>query len=315
MQRAIAGWLKEQLVMTPVSETPLEALHTTATEIFTGALKAATSHPLSTAACASRAILSTGSCPTAAGPARHRSLRLQAHLRHCASARPPAPMLETLLDRMKRRKGLRGICCSNQLPAKRNWRFRYFEGGHPLAQRGFLRRRARRAGAAAQGQERHAHLLPHLRRRLGHVRSASRPAHHARGNRRLSSVAASASGAPINEINTLRKHFSAVKGGRLAIGRARGRENQSAAPRRAAALARRALFRPHFARPLHRGRSARAPRQSTICQPNFPRPSASSLSAKICPSRPATRVGVRRSCPSLPWADAAAASPSPPRPA
>ncbi len=25
------------------------------------------------------------------------------------------------------------------------------------------------------------------------------------------------SGAPINEINTLRKHFSAVKGGRLAI--------------------------------------------------------------------------------------------------
>jgi glycerate 2-kinase len=41
-------------------------------------------------------------------------------------------MLETLLERMKRRKGLRGICCSNQLPKKRNWRFRYFEGGHPL---------------------------------------------------------------------------------------------------------------------------------------------------------------------------------------
>ncbi len=41
-------------------------------------------------------------------------------------------MLEVLLDRMKRRQGLRGICCSKYLPKKRNWRFRYFEGGHPL---------------------------------------------------------------------------------------------------------------------------------------------------------------------------------------
>ena len=49
-----------------------------------------------------------------------------------AIGKAAAPMLDTLLDRMKRRKGLRGICCSNQLPLKHNWRFRYFEGGHPL---------------------------------------------------------------------------------------------------------------------------------------------------------------------------------------
>ena len=49
-----------------------------------------------------------------------------------AIGKAAGPMLEILLDRMKRRKGLRGICCTKYLPKKRNWRFRYFEGGHPL---------------------------------------------------------------------------------------------------------------------------------------------------------------------------------------
>src|SRR3954451_6496770 len=46
------------------------------------------------------------------------------------------PMLETLLARMRRRKGLRGICCSPSIPKKRNWRIRYFAGGHPLPDKG-----------------------------------------------------------------------------------------------------------------------------------------------------------------------------------
>jgi glycerate 2-kinase len=41
-------------------------------------------------------------------------------------------MLDTLLDRMKRRKGLRGICCSNQLPKAATGVSATFEGGHPL---------------------------------------------------------------------------------------------------------------------------------------------------------------------------------------
>ncbi len=49
-----------------------------------------------------------------------------------ALGKAAGPMLETLLKRMPRRKGLRGICCSSNLPKSRNWRFRYFEGGHPL---------------------------------------------------------------------------------------------------------------------------------------------------------------------------------------
>ena len=42
------------------------------------------------------------------------------------------PMLEVFLSRIKRRKGMRGIFASSQVPKRRNWRFRYFESGHPL---------------------------------------------------------------------------------------------------------------------------------------------------------------------------------------
>ena len=68
-----------------------------------------------------------------------------------ALGKAAGPMLDTLLDRMKRRKGLRGICCSNQLPKNRNWRFRYFEGGHPVPnEESFAAARAD-AGHAAKG--------------------------------------------------------------------------------------------------------------------------------------------------------------------
>ena len=125
-------------------------------------------------------------------------------------------MLEVLLDRMKRRKGLRGICCSKSAAAPS-------ATGVSATSRAVIRCPTRtplppRAPRwpVAQGAKRYARLLPHLRRRLGHVRLAARPANHARGHHRFHRLLL-ASGAPINEINTLRKHFSAVKGGRLAM--------------------------------------------------------------------------------------------------
>ena len=118
--------------MTPASETVLETLHTTATEIFTGALKAC-----NIASAFDRRIRFEGNIlhrllPDGIGPA---TIDLSAYKRIyvIAIGKAAGPMLETLLERMKRRKGMRGICCSNQLPKKRNWRFRYFEGG-PAAQ-------------------------------------------------------------------------------------------------------------------------------------------------------------------------------------
>ncbi len=117
--------------MTAAGDTTLEALHTTATEIFTGALKACN---IPTAF--DRRLRFEGNIlhrlmPDGSGPA---TIDLSSYKRIfvIALGKAAGPMLETLLDRMKRRKGMRGICCFNQLPVKRNWRIRYFEGGHPL---------------------------------------------------------------------------------------------------------------------------------------------------------------------------------------
>jgi hydroxypyruvate reductase len=125
-------------------------------------------------------------------------------------------MLDTLLDRMTRRKGLRGICCSNQLPKRRNWRFRYFEGGHPVPNEESFA--AARAALVMLRKARKDTLIFFLISGGGsamfdlpldpQISLDDTIAFH---------QLLLASGAPISEMNTLRKHFSAVKGGRLAI--------------------------------------------------------------------------------------------------
>jgi len=117
--------------MTPVGDTALDALHSTATQIFKGAVEAC-----NIASAFDRRIRFEGNTmhrllPDGSGPA---TVNLSSYKRIfvIALGKAAGPMLDTLLDRMKRRKGLRGICCSNQLPRKRNWRIRYFEGGHPV---------------------------------------------------------------------------------------------------------------------------------------------------------------------------------------
>jgi hydroxypyruvate reductase len=125
-------------------------------------------------------------------------------------------MLDVLLERMKRRQGLRGICCSKQLPRERNWRFRYFEGGHPLPNEDSFD--AARAALAMLRKAKKDTLIFFLISGGGsamfdlpldpHITLDETIAFH---------QLLLGSGAPINEINTLRKHFSAVKGGRLAM--------------------------------------------------------------------------------------------------
>jgi len=117
--------------MTPAGDLTLDALHEKATQIFTGALEAC-----NIATAFDRRIRFEGDTlrrllPDGSGPA---AIDLCAYKRIfvIALGKAAGPMLETLLERMKRRKGVRGICCSNQLPRARDWRFRYFEGGHPV---------------------------------------------------------------------------------------------------------------------------------------------------------------------------------------
>lgn len=201
--------------MTPTSESVLEAEHGTATGIFTGALAAC-----NIAAAFDRRIHIEGTklqrlMPDGCGPDE---IDLAAYKRIfvIAIGKAAAPMLETLLDRMKRRQGLRGICCTGEAPAKRNWRFRYFEGGHPLPNEDSFN--AARAALALMKKAKKDTLIFFL------ISGGGSAMFDLPLDQQITLEDTIAfhelllgSGAPINEINTLRKHFSAVKGGRLAL--------------------------------------------------------------------------------------------------
>ena len=201
--------------MTPASDSALDALHSTATEIFTGALKAC-----NIASAFDRRLRFEGNTlhrllPDGSGPATI-DLSCFKRIFVIALGKAAAPMLDTLLDRMKRRKGLRGICCTNQLPRHRNWRFRYFEAGHPLPNEDTFA--AARAALAMLKKARKDTLIFFLISGGGSAMFdlPLDPQITLEETREFHQLLL-ASGAPINEINTLRKHFSAVKGGRLAM--------------------------------------------------------------------------------------------------
>ena len=201
--------------MTPATDSSLDALHATANDIFTGAIKACNIE-----SAFDRRIRFVGNTmqrliPDGSGPA---SIDLNCYKKIfvIALGKAAAPMLDVLMARMTRRSGLRGICCSNQLPAHRSWRFRYFEGGHPTPNEESFA--AARAALAMLKRARKDTLVFFLISGGGsaifdlpldpHISLDDTIAFH---------QLLLASGAPISEVNTLRKHFSAVKGGRLAI--------------------------------------------------------------------------------------------------
>lgn len=201
--------------MTPASDIALESLHAAATGIFTGAVKAC-----DIAAAFDRRLQFDDRfmyrlLPDGSGPDTI-DLTAYKHVFAIAMGKAAGPMLDILLERMKRRKGVRGICASNQQPLKRNWRFRYFESGHPLPNEDSIA--AARATLALLRKARKDTIVFFLISGGGssmfdlpldaHITLEETIEFH-----RL----LLASGAPINEINTLRKHFSAVKGGRLAM--------------------------------------------------------------------------------------------------
>ena len=201
--------------MTSAGTLALEAQDALATEIFTGALTAC-----SIPSALDRRIRIEGKMlhrllPDGSGPD---SFDLSSYKRIfvIAIGKAAAQMLETLLERLGSRKAISGICCSNQLPARRNWRFRYFEGGHPLPnEESFEAARAALALLRRTGKDSLIFFL------ISGGGSAMfdlplDPAITLDDTKAFHETLL-ASGAPINEINTLRKHFSAVKGGRLAM--------------------------------------------------------------------------------------------------
>ncbi|MGA2634173.1 MAG: DUF4147 domain-containing protein [Terracidiphilus sp.] len=201
--------------MTPVGDIVLDSLHSTATKIFTGAVAACNIE-----SAFDRRIRFEGDTmhrliPDGSGPA---TINLSSYKRIfvVALGKAAGPMLETLLNRMKRRQGLRGVCCWNQLPKSRNWRIRYFEGGHPVPNEDSFA--AARATLALLKKAKKDTLIFFLISGGGsamfdlpldpQITLDDTVAFH---------QLLLGSGAPISEVNTLRKHFSAVKGGRLAM--------------------------------------------------------------------------------------------------
>jgi glycerate 2-kinase len=201
--------------VTPVSDTALDSLHAEAAEIFTGALEAcniesAFDRRLRFEGKTVRRLIPDGSGPETINLSNYKRVFV------IALGKAATPMLEVLMDRMKRRNGLRGICCSKYLPKKRNWRFGYFEGGHPVPNEESFD--AARATLAMVKKAKKDTLIFFLISGGGSA-MFDLPLDPQIGlNDTIAfNEALLASGAPINEINTLRKHFSAVKGGRLAI--------------------------------------------------------------------------------------------------
>ena len=201
--------------MSQAGDTALEALHTTAAGIFTGAIKAC-----NIASAFDRRLRFEGHTlhrlmPDGSGPAAI-DLSIYKRIFVIALGKAAAPMLEILLERMKRRKGLRGLCCTNQLPIKRNWRFRYFESGHPLPNEDSFA--AARAALALLRKAKKDTLVFFLISGGGSAMfDLPLDPRITLDDTIVFHQLLLASGAPINEINTLRKHFSAVKGGRLAM--------------------------------------------------------------------------------------------------
>ena len=201
--------------MTPAADSALDAMHATANDIFIGAIKAC-----SIASAFDRRIRFEGNTlhrllPDGSGPA---SICLSNYKKIfvIAMGKAAGPMLDTLLGRMSRRLGLRGICCSNQLPKHRDWRFRYFEGGHPLPNEESFA--AARAALAMLKKARKNTLVFFLISGGGSaIFDLPLDPHISLNDTIAFHQLLLASGAPISEVNTLRKHFSAVKGGRLAM--------------------------------------------------------------------------------------------------
>jgi glycerate 2-kinase len=197
------------------SDIALESLHTTATEIFCKALEAC-----SIESAFDRRMRFEGNklnrLLAESGGATSLDLKDFKRVFVIAMGKAAPAMLDTLLSRMKRRQGLRGVCCSNEIPQQRNWRIRYFEGGHPLPSEGSFS--AARAALALLRKARKDTLVIFL---ISGGASAlfdlPLDSQISLEDTMLFHQALIASGAPITEVNVVRKHFSAVKGGRLAI--------------------------------------------------------------------------------------------------
>lgn len=126
------------------------------------------------------------------------------------------PMLDALLDRLPPKLRVHGVCSAPSLPKKRRSGIRYFAGGHPLPNEDSLA--AARAALDLMKRAKKNTFIFFL------ISGGGSAMVELPRDKRISlddTIAfyetLVASGATITEINTVRKYFSAIKGGRLAM--------------------------------------------------------------------------------------------------
>jgi len=124
--------------------------------------------------------------------------------------------LEALLSRLGAGTGATGIVCAPTLPDSFAFGFRYFQGGHPIPNRESLRAADAilRALETMNGRSLVIYLISG-----GGSSVVEKPISEEISFEDLAQTheALVHSGAPIAQINAVRKHLSAVKGGRLAL--------------------------------------------------------------------------------------------------
>lgn len=125
-------------------------------------------------------------------------------------------MTDALLERLPQKLNVHGVCSGPRIPKEHTRQIRYFAGGHPLPNKeSFAAAKATLALLKTARKDTFIFFL---------ISGGGSAMHELPLNKHLSledtigfHEALVASGATITEINTVRKYFSAVKGGRLAL--------------------------------------------------------------------------------------------------
>ena len=195
--------------------TPLEELHAVARQIFDRALQAC-----DIPQAFDRHLHFEGKTlvrhPSPRLPAITQSLDAYKNIYVIAFGKAALTMLNALLERLPAKIHLQGVCSAPDIPKKRNRHIRYFAGGHPLPNEDSLA-----AARAALALLKHAKKNTFIFFLISGGGSAMLELPRDRKISLDDTIAFHetlvASGATITEINTVRKYFSAVKGGRLAL--------------------------------------------------------------------------------------------------
>ncbi len=133
-----------------------------------------------------------------------------------AFGKAAATMTEALLERLPQKLNVNGVCSAPAIPKEHTRQIRYFAGGHPLPNKdSFAAAKATLSLLKTAREDTFVFFL---------ISGGGSAMHELPLSKHISledaigfHEALVASGATITEINTVRKYFSAVKGGRLAL--------------------------------------------------------------------------------------------------